>query len=463
MAGKTVVDTEYYDILGIATDASDVEIKKAYRKQAIQHHPDKNPDDPTAAAKFQEISAAYQVLSDQTLRARYDLQGKEKAQPDAGFEDAAELLTSIFGGEAFEDWIGEISLITQVTRAMEESEKQEEQERKEELEKDQQKESKPSDTPKPASPKPATTSKLFKSSKEENLPDEPTADTTLPQNDAESSMSALVVQDQTSAAASTKPATVNKKAKKGTFAHRRETLEQFVDERQRTQTARVEVLSKKLINRLSLWTETDKSENVTKAFLEKARLEAEELKMESFGIQILHSIGSTYLLKARTVIKSQKLLGVGGFLSKFKEKGAIVKDSWNAISAALDAQSSAQEMARAEERGDAFTDEERAIMERRVMGKMLGAAWSGSRFEIQVTLREVCDTVLHDKSVSSKKRLERAQALLMLGRVFKDTQRTKEEEEEVRVFEELFTEAHASKSKKKDKKEKKAAASSGKT
>lgn len=55
MTKKEVIDTTYYDLLGINTDATDVEIKKAYRKMAIKHHPDKNPDDPNAHEKFQEV------------------------------------------------------------------------------------------------------------------------------------------------------------------------------------------------------------------------------------------------------------------------------------------------------------------------------------------------------------------------------------------------------------------------
>lgn len=55
MSEKVVVDTIYYDILNVSTSATDVEIKKAYRKMAILHHPDKNPDDPTAHEKFQEV------------------------------------------------------------------------------------------------------------------------------------------------------------------------------------------------------------------------------------------------------------------------------------------------------------------------------------------------------------------------------------------------------------------------
>lgn len=57
--GEKVVDTAYYDLLGIAPNASFIEIKKAYRLNAIKFHPDKNVGDPTAQEKFQAISEAY--------------------------------------------------------------------------------------------------------------------------------------------------------------------------------------------------------------------------------------------------------------------------------------------------------------------------------------------------------------------------------------------------------------------
>src|SRR4051812_47636128 len=63
---------DYYEILGIAKNASDEEIKKAYRKLAIKFHPDKNPDDKQAEEKFKEAAEAYEVLSDADKRQRYN-------------------------------------------------------------------------------------------------------------------------------------------------------------------------------------------------------------------------------------------------------------------------------------------------------------------------------------------------------------------------------------------------------
>ncbi len=67
--------TDYYEILGVHRNASDAEIKKAYRKLALRYHPDRNPEDPEAEARFKEIAEAYAVLSDPLRRAEYDRYG----------------------------------------------------------------------------------------------------------------------------------------------------------------------------------------------------------------------------------------------------------------------------------------------------------------------------------------------------------------------------------------------------
>ena len=76
---------DYYEVLGVPKDASDAEIKKAFRKLAIKYHPDKNLDDPKAAEeKFKEINEAYSILSDKTKRAQYDQFGPDAFQNGAG-------------------------------------------------------------------------------------------------------------------------------------------------------------------------------------------------------------------------------------------------------------------------------------------------------------------------------------------------------------------------------------------
>jgi len=69
---KEWLEKDYYATLGVSKDASEAEIKKAYRKLARRYHPDSNPDDPAAEAKFKEINEAYEVLSDAETRKEYD-------------------------------------------------------------------------------------------------------------------------------------------------------------------------------------------------------------------------------------------------------------------------------------------------------------------------------------------------------------------------------------------------------
>lgn len=75
---------DYYEVLGVGKNASDDEIKKAYRKLAIKYHPDKNPGDKEAEEKFKEISEAHEVLSDKQKRARYDQFGHAGVGGNAG-------------------------------------------------------------------------------------------------------------------------------------------------------------------------------------------------------------------------------------------------------------------------------------------------------------------------------------------------------------------------------------------
>lgn len=124
---------DYYQTLGVKRDASEDEIRKAYRKLARQYHPDRNPGDKQAEAKFKEIQDAYDVLSDKTKRANFDRFGT--AEPGPGFAggrggprgqtfhwgggpgnvfqevdpaEAANIFSQLFGGGGSDDNLGEI-------------------------------------------------------------------------------------------------------------------------------------------------------------------------------------------------------------------------------------------------------------------------------------------------------------------------------------------------------------------
>ncbi len=98
---------DYYDILGVSRSANDADIKKAYRKLAIQYHPDKNPDDKGAEAKFKEAAEAYEVLSNAEKREKYDRFGHAGLSGAAGFgggmdmNDIFSQFGDIFGGGGF--------------------------------------------------------------------------------------------------------------------------------------------------------------------------------------------------------------------------------------------------------------------------------------------------------------------------------------------------------------------------
>ena len=76
---------DYYAILGVERDASSEDLKKAYRKLALQHHPDRNPDDKAAEQRFREVGEAYEVLKDPQKRAAYDRYGKAAFEQGNGF------------------------------------------------------------------------------------------------------------------------------------------------------------------------------------------------------------------------------------------------------------------------------------------------------------------------------------------------------------------------------------------
>src|SRR5690606_11359233 len=94
---------DYYEVLGVNRDADEDELKKSYRKLAMKHHPDRNPDNPKAEEHFKEAKEAYEVLSDQNKRAAYVRYGHAGVDPSAGagagagYANFADAFGDIFG------------------------------------------------------------------------------------------------------------------------------------------------------------------------------------------------------------------------------------------------------------------------------------------------------------------------------------------------------------------------------
>lgn len=488
-----VVDTTYYDLLEISPSAKPLDIKKAYRKAAIKLHPDKNPDDPNAAARFQEVGEAYQVLSDETLRAKYDKFGKQESIPHEGFEDPAEFFSMIFGGEAFKDWIGELSLLQELSKSAELSgygdneEETKQEETKQEESKAYTQATKGTTSNTSDSPKHTASSGSSAAGPSKTGPSTKSTGNSTPlrlTNDDQGTLTKEQIAE----------------------AKRKEELEKFEEECRVKKIETRNELAKKLTDKLSLYTETDMKDDVIHSFKEKMRYEAEALKMESFGLEILHTLGSIYKSKSRIFLKNQTFFGWGGLWYSIKAKGGVVKDTISTVSSALDAQKTMQEYAKMQEdveyhakkeeverseqekidketeleklekerieklekeklekestdikekdekkpvEPEKHTPEDLADMEKYLMGKVLAAAWSGSRYEIQGTIRAVCDLILDDAEVEVEVRAARARALRLIGEVFLAVTRTEDEDEEARVFEELVADASKKREKKK--------------
>ena len=101
--------SDYYEVLGVSREASEQEIKRAYRQAAIRWHPDKNPGDPAAEERFKEAAEAYSVLGDAQKRGRYDRFGRAGVGSGAGGGVDPEIFSEfqdIFGGGIFEQFFG---------------------------------------------------------------------------------------------------------------------------------------------------------------------------------------------------------------------------------------------------------------------------------------------------------------------------------------------------------------------
>ncbi|KAK6992175.1 J domain-containing protein [Favolaschia claudopus] len=382
---------EYYDLLGVAVDADDTELKKAYRRQAMKYHPDKNKS-ADAEEKYPPnspfTSKAYQVLSNPNDRATYDKHGKSMVDKEGtmNMEDAAGFFANVFGGERFVDYIGEISIMKDMTATASTMMTDEE---RAEMEKAM---NEGASTPigaanrTPLSSGPATPA---------NGPTTPPTSPPSNQNVSTPTSTPASITMHSEADSPSPPNAKDRKRNKMT-QEQKEKLREQDKERQKVMEARVAMLTTKMIERLRPFVEAknpgDKDDPETQAFEKKMKREADDLKLESFGVELLHAIGNVYMMKASSFMKSKKMLGIPGFFSRLKEKTDLVKDVFGVIGSALSVRDLMLEMERQQAKGELGEEELRAL-EMDVTGKIMLASWRGARLEVVQVLRGVRDSM----------------------------------------------------------------------
>jgi curved DNA-binding protein CbpA len=258
---------------------------------------DRNIGDPNAEQRFQEIGEAYQVLSDNNLRAVYDRQGKKtnQAQPEEGFTDPGQLFAQLFGGERFVDWIGELSLGKDFSKAMDISMTEEE---KEEMRKEAE------GTATPAG-----------SGIGEKTPDSPAAATGVDAHTTDIPPSSTEIHKPTSGTSSPNLSSSKLTEKEKAKQHQKLTVEQrkkmdeLADERRKNEVERIQQLTNKLKDRVRPFVTAtnpgDSNSDEYKRWEQRMRDEVEDLKGQSFGYELCQLIGQIvrtvpFVLKCET-------------------------------------------------------------------------------------------------------------------------------------------------------------------
>jgi len=238
----------------------------------------------------------------------------------------------------------------------------------------------------------------------------------------------------------------------GVDPNNQEEMEKIRKEKREKQDKRVKELSEKLINKInnghvnnvepyfnnpSLLKEKEKES--LDNFRISLKVEAEDLKHESYGIELLHSIGYIYKLKANQALYQykvdngkihNKIFGyTNKFTSKMKEKGHVISETVSTVKSAYDLQYSFEKMQmqdKMNETNASLDEEKRKIlkdqMEQEAALKGMNMIWKSSKLEIESTLIEVCDKVFSEANVKPLTMKARAKAILTIGEVFEKTE-----------------------------------------
>ncbi|KAH9031354.1 X-domain of DnaJ-containing-domain-containing protein [Lactarius pseudohatsudake] len=460
------VETEYYDLvnvlslanthsallssLGVPVDFNDTDLKKAYRKAAMRIclSPPRDTIGPTRPE-------AYRVLSDSN--------GKKMVSREGGpnIEDAASFFANVFGSERFMDYIREISLMKDMTNVANTMLSEEEEAEAE-----------------AAANGAVGSSATASTSTEPHLTAPPIQGSTSDWSRGTRALRTLVRRGRTAPfelrhtfagrlgalclclCLCLHPVATDKRDRRDQrrlgagdagVASPEETLQDDVGAVREARGARagaeralgahVRMLTDKLIERLRPFVGAKNpggpGDPETAVWEARMRREADDLRLESFGVELLHAIGTVYVTKATAFRRARGFRAFKPFFLLWWEKGAVAKDAWGVIGSALSVQQVMQDIERAQLKDD-VGDEELKALEIDVTGKIMLASWRGTRFEVVQVLREV-NVVLKDHIANNQELYHRTRGLLLLGAIFKSTV-PDESDEERRELERMIAE-----------------------
>lgn len=204
-------------------------------------------------------------------------------------------------------------------------------------------------------------------------------------------------------------------------ARREEKARKAAAEKAAARKERVDKLVENLERKLGIFAESATSPNdpdVTKSYRQICALEAEDLKRESYGVELLQTIGFVYVAKAKHFLASnQTLFGIGGWVHNVQGKYHVFSETVSTLRSAMELKQVFEQIQAAEAAGN-LSPEEKRRLEEQAAEKGVQALFKGAKLEIESVLRETCDRVLEDPSIPRAKATLRAVAMQILGEAY---------------------------------------------
>lgn len=401
-AEKPIADTEYYDTLGVAVNASAAQIKKAYYTLAMQYHPDKNTNLEESererhAEMFKKISEAYGCLSDPVKRTTYDKFGKDN-QVGAFSENfkPEEYFKNEFGGDSFTPIIGQLDIVSVFKDAIDEM---------------------------------------------RGANDKPSEGKTQTAHRAKEAMQEARVQELSDRIVE-KMAIFTERIGDSPDDHYQlrkisasSTFKQLVDDLLSSALATGEMMfdtpNSRSTSSLDLTQAEPLSLTALKHYIVIMRDQAQSLAEAPRGPQLLLCIGEIYAAKASGAIADldsaegnigQRIFSFGvKFSRSVRDKSQLVGEMFTILRTFQELKAAKDQLDKLEKQGanDPGVAEKKRKLEQETALKLNEALWKGTKLEIESVLREVCNRVLHDPEEDDMTHRKRAIALYVLGKIYR--------------------------------------------